>query len=327
MAEHRPAAGVTGVARRALRPRVGGDETGAADRERLCDRPYRTGLGHAGRHRRQRQRIVRHPLAVDPLRRMLGHRCAIRIVHAVVVVVEDVDDRRLAIERRLARRAQHAVGRLAETPRIVDRDVAVMEVAEVQEEVRAAPPDGLEDHVVRPRRRARAEGEGERERPVGEGAEPAGAMVAAGRRLDCVAIRRIGLKTVGVEGVDAVRRGRPGRRDDARRRGVASIGRRQDHADRAVDRDAGPDARAARRDRARPHPVDRGGGPLHRGEQVAGAGGIDCQAGRREPGGASEQRPPAGARRSAAAGSRHRVGPSGRDSSHHFESWWRARIG
>ena len=243
------------------------------------------------------------------------------------MVVEDVDDRRLAIERRLARRAQHPVGRVAEAPRIVDRDVGVVEVAEVQEEVRVAAADDVEDRVARPGRRARAEGEGERERPVGEGAELAGALVAAGRRLDGVAIRGVGLQAVGVEGVDAVGRRRSRRRHDARRAGVASVGSRQDQPHRPVDRDAGPDPRAARGDRARPHPVDRRRGPLHRGEQPAGAGRIDRQAGGGESGGAGEHRPPPGARWGAAGAPRHRVGPSGRDSSHHLESWWRARVG
>ena len=70
-----------------------------------------------------------------------------------------------------------------------------------------------------------------------------------------------------------------------------------------------------------------GRGPLHRGEQAAGARRIDRQAGGGEPGGAGEHRPPPGARWCVARSPRHRVGPSARDSSHHFESWWRARVG
>ena len=181
--------------------------------------------------------------------------------------------------------------------------------------------------VVRSGRGARSERKGERERSVREGAEAPAALVPPGRGLDGVAVGRVRLQAVRVERVDAVGRGRPARVHDVRRGGVAPVGAGHEQPGRALDGDARPDAGAARGDGARPHPVDRRPGALHRGQQPSGAGRIDGQAGRGEARGAGEHRPPSGAGRGGAGRPPHRVGPSGRDSSHHFESWWRARVG
>ena len=117
------------------------------------------------------------------------------------------------------------------------------------------------------------------------------------RRLDRVAIRGVGLQAVDVEGVDAVGRRRPRRRDGARRR------RRVPSARVRISR-TGPSivtrariARAARGDGARPQPVDRWRGPLHRG-------------GSRPPPAASIARP-AAASPAARASTARRPGASG----------------
>ncbi len=223
---------------------VGQDDAHASHIEGLLERARRA----AG------QGMVRHVLAEDAVGGRRTRRVAVGLVATVVMVVPHIGNRHVAIERALPRRHQAPIEGRAEPRRVVPRDVTVVHVAHVDENVRLNRSHRVPDRGIRSSARAGSKQDDGVVRPLGGRSEPANGAPGDPALQDHIAVGRGRAQRRDFETDDA---GRPIEAGGFDARSQAAAGWLDLQLDgRRTARDLRHDRRRLCRDGAGPHPPD-----------------------------------------------------------------------
>ncbi len=97
------------------------------------------------------KRIVRDIFPVNLHRGWLAGRVLVGIIGSVIMVIPDVGQRDLAVERQLGGGSESLVKRIAKTRRVVCVDVPVVEISDIEEKQRVGLGNVVEHRMARSR--------------------------------------------------------------------------------------------------------------------------------------------------------------------------------